>query len=144
MFQGEHTNNMDDKGRVSIPASFRDTLMQRYDDERIIITRDYDGCLRGYPPKEWERRVIDPIRDRGMSDPKVRAFERFVVSAACECTPDKQGRILIPPTLRAHSALSKCVVFAGMTYYFEIWDESRWASVLEQAQNLLKAGELDF
>ena len=144
MFQGEHTNNMDDKGRVSIPASFRETLKQRYDDDRIIITRDYDGCLRGYPPKEWERRVIDKIRSRGMSDPKVRAFERFVVSAATACTPDKQGRILIPPTLRAHSGLNKSVVFAGMTYYFEIWAQSRWTAVLQQAQELLKSGELDF
>lgn len=144
MFQGEHTNNMDEKGRVSLPAAFRETLKRHYDDERIVITRDYDGCLRGHPPKEWERRVIDKIRDRPMSDPKVRAFERFVISAASECIPDKQGRILIPQTLRTYSGITKSVVFAGMTYYFEIWDETRWFQVLQNAQTTLKDGGLDF
>lgn len=144
MFQGEHINCMDDKGRVSIPAAFRETLRRTYDDDRIVLTRDYDGCLRGYPPKEWERRVIDKIRHRSMSDPKVRAFERFVVSAASECVPDKQGRILIPQALRQHADLTKSVVFAGMTFYFEIWDVDRWQQTLQQAQALLKGGGLDF
>ena len=125
MFQGEHRNNMDEKGRVSIPATFRDSLKRHYDDDRIIITRDFDGGLRGYPPKEWDR-VHQDIRKLSRNDPKVRAYERFVVSAATECVPDKQGRILIPPSLRSYAGLDREIVILGMPNRFEIWDRERW------------------
>ncbi len=143
MFQGEHRNSMDEKGRVSIPATFRESLKHHYDDERIILTRDFDGGLRGYPPKEWER-VHQALRKLSRNDPKVRAYERFVVSAATTCTPDKQGRILISQTLRGHSTLTRNVVLAGMFDHFEIWDEERWAKKLAEDLALLKDGGLDF
>lgn len=144
MFEGEHTVNMDDKGRVSIPAAFRETLRHLYDDERIVITRDFDGCLRAYPPKEWERKVLHKIRSLPMNDPKVRAYERFVISPATTCSPDRQGRVLVSPTLRKDAALNKQVVFAGGPDYFEVWDVERRSSELEKAQKLLLAGGLDF
>lgn len=143
MFQGEHRNNMDEKGRVSIPATFRESLKHHYDDERIILTRDFDGGLRGYPPKEWEH-VHQALHKLSRNDPKVRAYERFVVSAATTCTPDKQGRILISQTLRSHSALARNVVLAGMFDHFEIWDEERWVARLAEDQSFLKESDLDF
>jgi len=143
MFQGEHRNNMDAKGRVSIPATFRDSLKRHYDDERIILTRDFDGGLRGYPPKEWDR-VHQSIRKLSRNDPKVRAYERFVISAATEYVPDKQGRILVSQTLRNHAGLTKGVVLAGMFDHFEIWDEQRWTEKLNEDLSLLKNGGLEF
>ncbi len=144
MFEGEHTVSMDDKGRVSIPAGFREALRRLFDDESIVITRDYDGCLRAYPPKEWERKVLQKVRSLPMNDPKVRAYERLVISPATTCSPDKQGRVLVSPTLRKDAALNKQVVFSGGPGYFEIWDIDRRNAMLEEAQKLLLAGGLDF
>ena len=144
MFEGEHTVSMDDKGRVSIPAGFREALRRLYDDERVVITRDFDGCLRVYPPKEWERKVLQKVRSQPSNDPKVRAYERFVISPATTCSPDKQGRVLVSPTLRRDADLNKQVVFAGGPDYFEIWDVDRRTAKLEEAQALLLAGGLDF
>jgi MraZ protein len=144
MFEGEHTVSMDDKGRVSIPAGFREALRRLYDDERVVITRDFDGCLRAYPPKEWERDVLQKVRAQNTNDAKVRAFARYTISPATTCSPDKQGRVLVSPTLRKDAALNKQVVFAGGPNYFEIWDVDRRDTMIEKAQALLQAGGLDF
>ncbi|MDX8389609.1 MAG: division/cell wall cluster transcriptional repressor MraZ [Mariprofundaceae bacterium] len=143
MFQGEHTNNLDEKGRVSIPASFRDALKSHYESEQVILARDYDGCLRGYPLREWEG-LLAKVRRLSTNDVKARAYERYVVSSAVSVTPDRQGRVLVPQSLRVHSDLKRIAVFAGGTSHFEIWDEERWAKVLLDAQLLLKGGGLDF
>jgi len=145
MFEGEHTVSMDDKGRVSIPAGFREALRRLYDDERVVITRDQDGCLRAYPPVEWDRKVLQKVRSKPMNDPKVRAFERYVISPATTCSPDKQGRVVVSPALRQDASLSKQVIFAGGSDYFEIWDADRRNAALDEAQKLLQDGiGLDF
>ncbi len=140
MFQGEHRNAMDEKGRVNIPASFRETLRTRYADEHVIVTRDYDGCLRAYPPKEWERCVLANVRSRNIDDPWRRSYERYVVSAAVTCLPDKQGRILLPATLREHAELGRTVLFAGGASHFEIWDAAQREARLKQDLAVLKNG----
>ncbi len=140
MFQGEHRNTMDEKGRVNIPAAYRETLRSRYADERVVVTRDYDGCLRAYPPKEWERSVLAHVRSRNIDDPWRRAYERYVVSAAVTCLPDRQGRILVPPTLREHAGLGKCVLFAGGANHFEIWDADRRLDQLKLDLAVLRNG----
>jgi len=140
MFQGEYKNTMDAKGRVNIPASFRDTLRNSYGDEQVIVTRDYDGCLHAYPPKEWERDVLSTVRALPVTDQWRRSYERFVVSPAVTCLPDKQGRILLPPTLREYAGLDKAVLFAGGAGHFEIWDGDRRDAQLERDLSMLKNG----
>ena len=140
MFQGEYKNAMDAKGRVNIPASFRDTLRNRYGSEEVVVTRDYDGCLHAYPPKEWERDVLSTVRALPVNDPWRRRYERFVVSPAVSCVPDKQGRILLPQTLREFAELSKTVLFAGGASHFEIWDVVRHEAQLEQDLAMLRDG----
>jgi len=140
MFQGEYKNTMDAKGRVNIPASFRDTLRNRYASEEVIITRDYDGCLHAYPPKEWERDVLSTVRGLPVTDEWRRRYERFVVSPAVACVPDKQGRILLPLTLREFAELDKTVLFTGGASHFEIWDVSRHGKQLEQDLAMLRNG----
>ncbi|MFQ5581221.1 MAG: division/cell wall cluster transcriptional repressor MraZ [Mariprofundaceae bacterium] len=140
MFQGEYANTMDAKGRVSIPAAFRETLKQRYDSDCVIITRDYDGCIRVYPPKEWERVVLSEVRNKPIDDEWVRAFESFVVSPATACQPDKQGRILISQVLREHAKLNKKVIFSGGANHFEIWDGALREDKLMADLAILKKG----
>ncbi|OIO68169.1 MAG: division/cell wall cluster transcriptional repressor MraZ [Zetaproteobacteria bacterium CG12_big_fil_rev_8_21_14_0_65_55_1124] len=144
MFQGEYKNTMDAKGRVNIPASFRDTLRNRYGSEEVIITRDYDGCLHAYPPKEWERDVLATVRNLPVNDQWRRSYERFVVSPAVSCQPDRQGRILLPPTLREYAGLDKTVLFAGGAGHFEIWDVTRRDTQLEQDLAMLRNGPPQF
>ncbi len=139
-FQGEYRNSMDGKGRVNIPSSFRETLRAGYADECVIVTRDYDGCLRAYPPKEWERSVLASVRRLDINDPYRRSYERYVVSPAVSCLPDRQGRILLPATLREHAELDKIVLFAGGASHFEIWDAARREACIREDLAILRQG----
>ncbi len=139
-FPGEYRNAMDGKGRVNIPAVFRESLRERYGGEEVVLTRDYDGCLRAYPPREWERDVLAVVRELDVNDPYRRAYERFVVSPAVACAPDKQGRILIPATLREYAGLGKTVLFAGGASHFEIWDAARREARMEEDLAVLRQG----
>ncbi len=97
MFRGRFEHTIDFKGRVSIPAKFRDLLSEKYDD-RVIIT-NFDRCLVAFPYEEW-RSVEDKIGSLSMVKREVKAFQRFFISGATELPIDRLGRVLIPPTLR--------------------------------------------
>ncbi len=134
MFRGRFEHIVDSKGRVSIPARFRELLAEKYDD-RLILT-NFDRCLVAYPYEGWrvlEERVGSLCRVKK----EVKAFQRFFISGATECPIDKLGRILVPPTLRDYAQLGRNVVFAGMLRKFEIWSKERW---LEE----IKRSEVDF
>ncbi|MDX8397173.1 MAG: division/cell wall cluster transcriptional repressor MraZ [Mariprofundaceae bacterium] len=126
MFIGNYANTMDTKGRVNIPAPFRDALHKDYDDDRIIITRDLrEGCLRIYPMLEWQS-FLDKLNQIPSSNPTLRRIQRRVVSSAMECIADKQGRVLLPLALREHATLSKSIQFAGSSNTIEVWDCALW------------------
>jgi MraZ protein len=131
MFRGRFEHTIDPKGRVSIPAKFRELLSEKYD-ERIIIT-NFDRCLVAYPYEEW-RSVEDRISSLSMVKKEVKAFQRFFISGATECPIDKLGRVLIPPTLRDYALLEKDVVFAGMGKMFELWSRERWTEEIKRAE----------
>ena len=134
MFRGRFEHSVDSKGRVSIPAKFRELLTEKCDD-RLIVT-NFDRCLVAYPYEEW-RVLEDRVSSLSMVKKEVKAFQRFFISGATECPIDKLGRILVPPTLRDYAQLGKNVVFAGMLRKFEIWSKERW---LEE----IKRSEVDF
>lgn len=134
MFRGRFEHTVDSKGRVSIPAKFRDLLAEKYDD-RLILT-NFDRCLVAYPYEEW-RVLEERVGSLSMVKKEVKAFQRFFISGATECPIDKLGRILIPPTLRDYAQLGRNVVFAGMLRKFEVWSKERW---LEE----IKRSEVDF
>ncbi|OIO67333.1 MAG: division/cell wall cluster transcriptional repressor MraZ [Zetaproteobacteria bacterium CG_4_9_14_3_um_filter_49_83] len=126
MFSGGHTNNMDIKGRVNVPAPFRDVLRHQYGDARMMITLDiFDNCLRAYPLQEWEA-FLEKLRQQPSTNRTVRRITRRVVGSAFECEPDKQGRVLLAPTLRDHASLQKTVHFSGHNNTFEIWSHELW------------------
>ena len=134
MFRGRFEHIVDSKGRVSIPAKFRELLAEKYDD-RLILT-NFDRCLVAYPYEEW-RVLEERVSSLSMVKKEVKAFQRFFISGATECPIDKLGRILVPPTLRDYAQLGRNVIFAGMLRKFEIWSKERW---LEE----IKRSEVDF
>jgi len=119
-FIGHHTYNLDNKGRVSIPPDFREVLTDRFD-ERLVVMKDYDQCLVGYPIEEWEK-LDDRISELPTSDPMVTKFLRNYISSAKVCELDKQGRILIPPALKSYAGLTREVLIIGMSKKIELWD----------------------
>jgi MraZ protein len=131
MFRGRFDHTIDDKGRVSLPVKFRE-ILRKFNDSIVITT--FDGCLYVYPQDEWikfEEKVYDlPSGSREMRD-----LQRYLLSHATECTVDKQGRILVPNSLRTIASLIKDVVIAGRVKHFEIWDRERFNQTIEQAQN---------
>lgn len=131
MFRGRFEHTIDPKGRVSIPAKFRELLADKYDD-RLILT-NFDRCLVAYPYEEW-RVLEEKASSLSMVRKEVKSFQRFFVSGAVECPIDKLGRILIPPTLRNYAQLERNVVFAGMLKKFEIWGEERWLEEIKRSE----------
>jgi len=131
MFRGRFEHTIDSKGRISIPARFREILAEKYD-ERVMIT-NFDRCLVAYPYEEWKN-LEEKISSLSMVKKEARSFQRFFISAAVECPIDKLGRILIPPTLRSYAQLERDVVFSGMLKKFEIWSKERFLEVIHEAE----------
>lgn len=119
MLIGEYQHNIDLKGRVAVPAKFRDDL-----GENFYITKGLDNCLFVLPKEDWNR-LIEKIKTLPIS--KARGLQRFFFSGAAEVLPDKQGRILIPTKLREYASLDKEVTFIGTSSRVEIWNSAKWA-----------------
>ncbi|EKK20325.1 Cell division protein MraZ [Fructilactobacillus florum 8D] len=128
MFFGEYRHNIDTKGRLIIPAKFRNQLKQHF-----MITRGLDGCLFGYTASQWEQ-VQTEVDQLPFNKSAARKFSRLFFSAATECELDKQGRVNLPEPLRAYASLTKQCVLTGVSSRFEIWDAARWQKYNEQAQ----------
>ncbi len=118
MLIGEYQHNIDAKGRVIVPAKFREDL-----GEHFYVTKGLDGCLFVLSAAEWKR-LQDKISAMPIS--KSRGLQRFFFSGAAEVEPDKQGRILLPQHLREHAGLEKDVTVIGASSRAEIWDSARW------------------
>jgi MraZ protein len=132
MFRGRSIHTLDAKGRIRIPTRFRDILKTRYED-RFIIT-NLDRCLVAYPLQEWEI-IEERLGSLSLVRQDVKAFQRFFISGATECSFDKQGRVLIPQTLREHASLEREVVLAGMLRSFEIWSKDYWDQEIKTAHD---------
>lgn len=118
MFMGQYGHTIDIKGRVIIPAKYRESLGSTF-----VITLGLDGCLFLYPLQEWQS-FVDKLQGLP-SNQKTRRLQRQFLSKAMEVMPDKQGRILIPSILRDRAGLSKEVIFIGMMNRVEVWDKGR-------------------
>jgi MraZ protein len=119
--RSEHT--LDAKGRLNIPSRFRDVL-QDHNNEQLMVT-NWHKCLKAFPVNVWER-IETTLLVQGKKQPGMDSFRRYVISGVTECNLDKQGRILLPPTLRTDFDLKKDVVLNGMLDHFEIWDKIAW------------------
>ena len=119
MFLGTHTPKLDEKGRLILPAKFRDELAAG-----LVITRFQERCLAIWPVATFVE-VAQAVRGASSSQ-QVRDYQRMLASGASDETPDKQGRITIPPHLRAYAALEKDCVVVGAINRVEVWDATAW------------------
>lgn len=120
MFIGEYEHSLDSKGRIIIPAKFREKL-----DETFIVTKGLDNCLFIFPKNEWEI-FESKLKSLPLTRKDARAFVRFFFSGATECDLDKQGRILVPNNLRNHAKLNKDAIIIGVSNRVEIWSREEW------------------
>ena len=122
-FRNKFYHTIDEKGRVSLPARYREIISTSYDDQLIIT--NYDSCLLAYPYDAWVT-LEEKYNQLSIMQPEVEIFGQFFIAGASECTVDKLGRILIPPNLREYANFKKNVVFVGMGSRIQIWDKQLW------------------
>ena len=120
MFMSEYNHTLDTKGRLIIPANFRETL-----GEEFVISKGMDGCLFVYAGDDWNA-FEQKLTSLPLINKEARQFARFFLAGAATVEVDKQGRILIPPVLREFADLQKDVVSVGVLNRIEIWSKDNW------------------
>jgi MraZ protein len=135
MFLGEYQHSLDAKGRVILPARFREQL-----EGGAVMVRALDGCLSVYPVDEFGRlaQKLQSARERGAHE---RKAARTFFSGAAELTPDKQGRVAIPQHLRDFAGLERDAIVAGMFDHVEIWDAERFRAQNAEGVAAMAAGQ---
>ncbi|MBU1565504.1 MAG: division/cell wall cluster transcriptional repressor MraZ [Proteobacteria bacterium] len=123
-FRSKFDHTIDEKGRLSFPSRFREVLRQ-YESE-VLIAIPWDNHLRAYPLAEWENLENKLKREDGNQSEDLDKIIRYLESESIECVLDKQGRILLPPTLRTELGLKRDIVLIGMIDRVEIWDKDTW------------------
>jgi MraZ protein len=123
MFRGCSFHTIDPKGRVVVPARFRDVI--RADGGNGVMLTRMDSSLSGYTYTEWSK-IEAKILGLAQKSEYMRRFRRVFIGGAFDCMCDKQGRILIPQSLREYSALEKDIVLVGVLDHFEIWSREKW------------------
>jgi MraZ protein len=120
MFIGEYSHNMDAKGRVSMPAKFREQLGTVF-----YLTKGLDNCLFVFPEEEW-RVFEEKLKKLPLTNKNARGFVRMFYAGATDCSLDKQGRVNVPQILRTHGGLEKEVKIIGVGSRIELWSEENW------------------
>ncbi|MDQ3045338.1 MAG: division/cell wall cluster transcriptional repressor MraZ [Chloroflexota bacterium] len=123
MFLGRHAHALDAKGRLAIPARFREELAPG-----LVLTRGIDRCVALYPLASWNH-LAAKVAALPISDPNARTFRRLVFAEAVDLALDGQGRILVPPELRRYAGLEREVVVIGVYTAVELWSPALWATI---------------
>jgi len=140
MFRGSSNHTIDPKGRIIIPARFRDTIKSNGGNGVMVTVMD--NCLFAFPFDAWYR-LEDKIMSLPTTNASMRRFRRVIIGEASECNCDKQDRILIPPTLRQYAKLEKEIVLVGVLKHFEIWSREQWATEKEGLSSDILKEELN-
>ena len=130
MFLGTYLPRLDDKGRLILPAKFRDQL-----EAGVVVTRGQERCLYVFPMAEFER-IADQLRQAPVTSKQARDYLRVFLSGASDETPDKQGRITLPPVLRTYAGLERECAVIGAGQRFEIWDAAAWEAYLARQEEV--------
>jgi MraZ protein len=128
VFLGRHGHNLDEKGRLALPARYRDELR-----DGVVITRGFDNCLLVYPMVAWAP-LAERVSALSIGDPDARLLRRMLFANATDLMLDRQGRIIIPAELRTHAGLEREAVVVGMHSFIEIWSPDGWAAQDEMVE----------
>jgi MraZ protein len=129
MLRGQFTHSLDAKGRVSLPARFREALVSDSEGRVVLVPAPFEPCLQLHSLRAWER-IEDKIAQLPSFDAHATRLRRIYLSAATECELDKAGRILVPPHLRERAGLTRDVLWAGMGQLAELWSMENWDKTL--------------
>jgi MraZ protein len=140
VFKGTYRYRIDPKGRLPVPPPFRRALRDA-GAGRVVVTV-LDQCLAAYPPSEWARLEQQLGRLPAFSKP-VKALTRLLASRALECPLDVQGRILLPPALRAAAGLAREALVVGVLNRFEVWSPEPWEAFVRESERILDDVGLD-
>ena len=129
MFLGTHMPRLDEKGRLILPAKYRDELSTG-----LVITKGQERCLYVFPVPEFTR-ITEALRTAPVTAKGLRDYSRVFFASASDEELDKQGRVTIPPSLRDYAGLQRDCAVIGANTRLEIWDAANWASYLEQQED---------
>jgi len=138
MFRGIYETTIDAKGRTSLPARFRDVLVESFGDERFFVTNSvpvdlgcgvYSSGLLIFPYQEWFLFEETFLNGKGLTPAQRNSIMRTIVAPAVECSADKLGRMLVPPHLRRNAALEREILFVGAMKKVEVWSQAEWEKV---------------
>jgi MraZ protein len=132
-FSGKHYYTLDQKGRIIIPAPFREILSTNYTSKLMFGNDAFDRCLCAYPVDEWNV-LMEKIKGMPQTRDSIRYYMRRVIGSAVECDIDKQGRVLVPSALRLDAGLDSEVVLMGQGNRVEIWDKDELESVADPSK----------
>lgn len=138
MLLGTYFPKLDDKGRLILPARFREQVA-----DGIVVTRTHDHALVLFPQAEFQRQTAD-LQKAPDTSKRVREYKRMIFGEASFEVPDRQGRITIPPRLRAYAGLDRDVVVVGGMDKAEIWDQARWDAYQEGQEEGFAGMDEDF
>lgn len=142
MFRGVNSLAIDDKGRMAIPARYREDLLEESSPHLIITIDTESTCLLLYPFSQWEH-IEKKIEALPSFNPAARRIQRLLIGHATETALDNSGRILLPQPLRDYASLTKNVVLIGQGKKFELWDEQQWlASRQDWLKEATQVGDL--
>jgi MraZ protein len=128
MFVGTYTPKLDDKGRLTLPAKFRDQL-----EEGLMVTRGQERCLTVYSVDQFSS-LTAKLREASLTNKSTRSYVRMLSSGAFDQVPDRQGRISLAPLLREYASIERDVVVIGALDRVEIWDPTAWATYVESEE----------
>lgn len=128
MFFGTYTPRLDDKGRLFLPAKFRESFA-----EGLVLTKGQERCVFVWTMQDFEE-LTARMQTASFTDKKARDFSRVFFSGASDEVPDKQGRITVPPVLRDYARLQRDCVVVGTMGRVEIWDAERWGTYAEEQE----------
>ncbi len=137
MFLGTHTPRLDDKGRLILPAKFRDELASG-----LVLTRGQERCIYVFSQDEFEK-VHEQMRSAPISSRQARDYIRVFLSGASDEVPDKQGRITIPPALRSYAGLDRELAVIGAGARAEIWAADAWNAYLDEKETAFSETDED-
>lgn len=132
MFYGEYFHSIDRKGRLILPAKFRESAKSNFV-ERFFLTRGLDKCLFMFSEEEWKLQE-NKFKQMPFTKQEARTFNRLYFSGAIDITPDKQGRILVPQFLKDYAQIKKEVMVVGVSNRIEIWAKELWISFYGNSQ----------